>query len=165
MVSRCLVMATLLVLGMAELAAAQNRRWGTDLSIGYAGFVDEATDHYFLAGGSVRRYLTARVSVGPEIVVMSNPGELRDLNLLITGNVMYERGDPATSVAPFLIGGVGVFRGREQLAGGSFWFSDPAFTAGGGVRVRVSDALSVAGEYRIGWELHQRISATLGLRW
>jgi len=51
------------------------------------------------------------------------------------------------------------------VRGGPFWSSDPSFTAGGGVRVRVSDSLSAAAEYRIGWELHQRVSATAGFHW
>jgi hypothetical protein len=58
-----------------------------------------------------------------------------------------------------------MFWSRDQVRGGPFWSSDPSFTAGGGVRVRVSDSLSAAAEYRIGWELHQRVSATAGLHW
>jgi len=58
-----------------------------------------------------------------------------------------------------------VFAGREQFASGPFWSSDPAFTVGGGVRAAVSDRASIAGEYRFGWELHHRVTATFEWRW
>ena len=51
---------------------AQNRAWVAEGTAGYAGFVDDSTKNYWAAGGGVRRYLTPRLSVGPELVVMEN---------------------------------------------------------------------------------------------
>jgi hypothetical protein len=150
-------------------AQTQERGWEAEVAIGWAGFVDDATKQYLLAGGSVRRQVTARLSIGPEFVIMPKSDVVRDRNLMLTANVVFDAyplgGGEARRVTPFLVGGVGVFWGRDQVANGPFWFSDPAFTAGGGLHARFKERLSVAAEYRIGWELHQRISASAGFHW
>ena len=150
-------------------APAQDRGWVAEVTIGWAGFVDDATQNYLLAGGSVRRQLTPRVSIGPEFVVMSKSDAVRDRNLMLTGNVVFDAypvtGPGSRRVTPFVVGGAGMFWGRDQVRNGPFWFSDPAFTAGGGIRARVNQRVSAAAEYRIGWELHQRVSASAGFHW
>jgi outer membrane protein with beta-barrel domain len=151
------------------LALAQERGWVAEVTLGWAGFVDDATQNYLLAGASVRRHLTPRVSIGPEFVVMSKSDAVRDRNLMLTGNVVFDAyrltGPDARRVTPFVVGGAGLFWGRDQVRNGPFWFSDPAFTAGGGVRARFNERVSAAAEYRIGWELHQRVSASAGFHW
>jgi len=150
-------------------AQAQERAWVAEVTIGWAGLVDDATKHYLLAGGSVRRQITPRISIGPEFVIMTNADAVRDRNLMLTGNVVFDAypktAGEARRVTPFLVGGVGMFWGRDQVANGPFWFSDPAFTAGGGVRARINERVSASAEYRIGWELHQRVSASAGFHW
>ena len=132
--------------------SAQDRGWAADVSIGWAGLVDDATKHFLLLGGTVRQHVSPRVSVGPEFVIMSNPGLLRDRNVMLTGNVVFDA-TPEARVSAFAIGGVGMFWGREQPQDGPYWSSDPAFTAGAGVRGKVTRSVTVGGEYRIGWEL------------
>jgi len=88
---------------------------------------------------------------------MSNSDSLRDRIVMFTGNVVFDAA-PDARVSAFAIGGVGMFWGREQLRNGPYWGNDPAFTAGGGVRANVIESVAVGGEYRIGWELHQRVS-------
>ena len=150
-------------------ALAQDRGWVAEITIGWAGFVDDATQNYLLAGGNLRRQLTPRVSIGPEFVVMSKSDAVRDRNLMLTGNVVFDAypvtGPGSRRVTPFVVGGGGVFWGRDQVRNGPFWFREPAFTAGGGVRARVNERMSAAAEYRIGWELHQRVSALAGFHW
>jgi hypothetical protein len=158
-----LVIGALTVCAPAS-ARAQDRGWIADVSIGWAGFVDDATKNYLLLGGSVRRFVSPRISIGPELVVMSNGDEVRDLNVLLTGNVVFDV-SPASRVSPFAVGGGGIFWGRDQVNNGPYWSSDPAFTAGGGLRATVSDSIVAAIEYRIGWELHQRLSGSIGARW
>lgn len=143
---------------------AQDRRWVADVSVGWAGFVDDATKNYVTFGGGIRRFVAPRVSIGPEIVVMSNSNELRDLNVLLTGNAVFDA-YPDARVSPFIVGGAGMFWGRDQVVNGPYWSSDPAFTAGGGVRATINDSFAAAIEYRIGWELHQRLSGSAGIRW
>ena len=149
------------------VASAQQGPWRAEVSVGWAGFVDDATQNYLLIGGGVRRQLTPRLSIGPEFVVMRNSRLVRDLNLMLTGNVVYDFVEMTSDrrVTPFIVGGVGIFRGRDQVRHGPFWFSEAAFTAGGGVRARVTETVSAGGEYRIGWELHQRISGVLSVGW
>ena len=149
------------------VASAQDRPWRAEVTVGWAGFVDDSTQNYLLIGGSVRRQLTPRLSIGPEIVVMRNADLSRDLNLMVTGNVVYDFVATTSDrrVTPFVVGGLGIFRGRDQVRNGPFWFSDPAFTAGAGVRARITEAVSAGGEYRLGWEPHQRISGALSVAW
>ena len=143
--------------------SAQDRGWAADVSIGWAGLVDDATKNFLLLGGTVRQHVSPRVSVGPEFVIMSNPDVLRDRNVMLTGNVVFDAA-PEARVSAFAIGGVGMFWGREQLQDGPYWSSDPAFTAGAGFRGNVTRSVTVGGEYRIGWELHQRVSGFAGVR-
>jgi len=159
----------MLLLLSPSFARAQEGAWAAEVSIGYAGFVDDATKNNFLVAGGVRRHVASRVSIGPEMVLMSNPGESRDRNVLLTGNVVVDAYPTSQadmhSVTPFFVGGLGMFWGRDQVRGGPFWGRDPAFTVGGGVRARVGESMSVAAEYRLGWELHHRLSATAGFHW
>jgi opacity protein-like surface antigen len=167
MTSRIAVIVGGLLLMTPAFADAQERDWVAEITIGYAGLVDDATKNYLLTGATLRRHVTPRVSVGAEVVMMSNANLVRDRNVMLTGNVVFDVRalDRTRRVTPFLVGGVGMFWGRDLVRGGPFWSSDPAFTAGGGVRLRVSDAVSAAAEYRIGWELHQRVSASAGFHW
>lgn len=149
---------------LAAPAAAQEKRTVVDLTFGYAGFVDDATQHFSVAGGGFRHYVTPRVSIGPEFVMMFNNDTFFDRVIMLTGNVVYDVVPADRSrrrVTPFLVGGLGGFWGRQALPSGPFWGKDPAFTGGAGLRGRVTERISVAAEYRIGWELHQRITGTV----
>lgn len=145
-------------------ALAQDRGWVADVSIGWAGFVDDSTKNYLLLGGSVRRLVTPRVSIGPELVLMSNANQVRDRNVLLTGNVVFDA-SPQSRVSPFVVVGGGMFWGRDQVRDGPYWSSEPAFTAGGGVRANLGESVTAAVEYRLGWELHHRVSGSAGVRW
>ena len=159
---------TLLAFGVVVLlpvaVSAQDRGWVAEGSVGWAGLVDDATKHYLVVGGTLRRHVRPRISIGPELVIMSNSDVLRDRNVMLTGNVVFDAA-PDARVSAFAIAGLGMFWGREQLRGGPYWSSDPAFTAGGGLRARMTESIAVGGEYRIGWELHQRVSGFASVRW
>jgi hypothetical protein len=158
------VVAFGVVLLLPVAVSAQDRGWVAEGSAGWAGLVDDATKNYLLVGGTVRRHVSPWVSVGPEFVIMSNSDLLRDRIVMLTGNVVFDAA-PDARVSAFAIGGVGMFWGREQLRSGPYWSSDPAFTAGGGLRANVTESVAVGGEYRIGWELHQRVSGFASVRW
>jgi len=158
------LLAFTVVLALPVLVSAQDRGWVADVSVGWAGLVDDATKNYLSVGGTVRRHLSPRISIGPEFVIMSNSDTLRDRNIMLTGNLVFDAA-PGARVSPFAIGGVGVFWGREQLAGGPYWSNDPAFTAGGGFRAKMTESIALGAEYRIGWELHQRVSGLASVRW
>ena len=161
-----LVMATIIVsLGAATRASAQELPWVVDGSIGYAGFVDDSTKNFFVFGGALRKQVTPRISIGPELIFMDGGDSFTDRVVMLTGNVVFDfyptRGAGARTITPFLVGGVGGFWLRDQVGTGPFWSSDPAFTAGGGIRARLSERLSAVGEYRLGWELHHRLTGSV----
>ena len=148
------------------LAGAQERAWVGEGTVGYAGFVDDATKNYWVTAGGVRRYLTPRLSAGPEVVVMGNSSLVTDRHAMATGNVNLDL-FPRTGrrVTPFILGGLGMFFSRDQVRNGPFWSSDSAFTAGGGVRARIGEWIALGAEYRLGWEPHHRLTATAGFTW
>jgi hypothetical protein len=152
------------VLLVQVAVSAQDRGWVAEVSVGWAGLVDDATKNYLLVGGTVRRHASPRVSIGPEFVIMSNSDSLRDRNVMLTGNVVFDAA-PDARISAFAIGGVGMFWGREQFRDGPYWSNDPAFTAGGGLRANVTESVTAGVEYRIGWELHQRVSGLASVRW
>jgi opacity protein-like surface antigen len=158
--------ATLLLLLPAS-TTAQDNAWRADISVGWAGFVDDATQNYLVLGGGLRRYVTPRVSIGPEIVVMSNGNLVRDRNVMLTGNVTFDVFETTRDrrVVPFVVAGGGIVWMRDQVRDGPFWSSDPSFTVGGGARARLTDTVSAGAEYRLGWEPHQRITAFLSSAW
>ena len=67
------------------------------------------------------------------------------------------------SLTPFVVVGIGRFHTHESfLDNETFTASEGAFTAGGDVRGLVGQRPGV--EARVGWELHIRVSAVMGLR-
>ena len=92
----------------------------------------------------------------------------RHSHLMLTGNVTFdlvsaEDGRPPR-VTPFVVVGAGLFQTREAFSTGPFTSTEGSFTAGGGVRVSVNDRLFVAGDVRLGWETHIRISGAVGVQ-
>ncbi len=144
-------------------APAQAQGDALELPGGYAGFVDDATKHHTVAGGSARWYVRPRVSIGPEVVYMRGPNGDRDL--FVTGNVTMDLagsyGRPPR-VIPFLVVGAGLMRHSDRFGSTTFTSSEGAVTGGGGVRGWITDRVFVAGEVRVGWELHARTTATVG---
>jgi hypothetical protein len=128
---------------------------------GYAGFVDDATIDHGMLGTAVRFHVSPRVSIGPELQFMMGPDSDRDL--LLTGNVTFDMLSPGRRATPFFVVGGGLFNHRNNFGGRDFSSTEAAFTAGGGVRAWVSKRVYVASELRVGWELHYRVTGTLGV--
>jgi hypothetical protein len=117
-------------------------------------------------GGAARFYLLPRVSVGPEVAYVQDPDHS---HLIVTGNVIWDLVRPRKSrprrITPFAVLGGGLFRTRERFAGGAvFTSNEGAFTAGGGVRALVGPYVLVGVDARIGWELHTRVNAIVGVQ-
>lgn len=163
---RVLVALAVLAGPMAGAAAAQNvPAPAAELSIGWVGFADDGIVSETMVGGTVRFYLTPRVSVGPEVVYIKGSGHS---HLMVTGNVTYDvlepvRGRPRL-VTPYLVAGGGVFQTRDEFRGETFKSNEGAFTAGGGLRAVAEDRLIVGVEARVGWELHLRVNGFLGVQ-
>jgi hypothetical protein len=133
-----------------------------EASAGYAGFADEGVIHHGVIGAAGRVYLSPRLAVGPELVYMVGPG--RDRDLILTGNVTFDlrRSRPGI-VVPYLLAGAGLFQHSDQFGAQTFRSREGAFTGGAGARAWVSDRAYVAGEYRVGWELHYRVTGHVGV--
>ena len=132
---------------------------------GYAGFVDDATIDHAVIGTAARVYLTPRIAVGPEFAYMRGPRSDRDL--FLTGNLTFDvfpprRGRPAR-VTPFLLAGGGFFQHSDRFGSFDFTSYEGAFTAGGGVRGWITDRVYAFGDVRLGWELHARADAGVGI--
>jgi len=158
-------LALLLAIGVPALAQGTARpAAAAELSTGYAGFADDGTIGHGLVGGAMRVYVTPRLAVGPEFIYMVGPGDDRDI--FATGNLTFDlrsrSGPRPPRLVPYLLAGGGWFQHRDGFAGRTFRSNEGTFTAGGGVRGWLSDATYVAAEYRVGWELHYRLTGHVG---
>ena len=162
-----LAIAMVLVAVPARRVAAQERQSPAgELAAGALFFADDAVVTEGFVGGAVRFYLLPRTSVGPEIAFIDGDDHS---HLMLTGNLTFDlvrpvNGEPPP-FTPFAVVGGGVFRTRESFPNReTFTSSEGAFTAGGGVRALVGRHMFVGGEARIGWELHIRVNAIVGVR-
>jgi hypothetical protein len=151
---------------LASSAAAQERpRAAVEFAAGALFFPDDGTVTEGLVGGAARFQLSPRVSVGPEFAYVS--GEHHS-HTMLTGNVTFDLLSPVNGqprrVTPFAVVGAGIFWTREEFPAGPYTSSDPAFTAGGGLRALIGQSVFLGVEARIGWELHIRLNGLVGVR-
>jgi hypothetical protein len=135
-----------------------------ELSAGWVGFADDGVVSETLFGGALRWYFSPRLSLGPEVVHIRGGSHS---HLVTTGNVWWDllaspRG-AQRRVTPFLVAGGGGFSTRSRFVAETFTSWEGAFTAGGGVRAAASDRVTVGVDARVGWELHLRVNAVVGI--
>jgi hypothetical protein len=157
----------LMVLISGRSIAAQARAAPVaELAAGVLLFPDDGVVTEGALGGNLRFYLSPRVSIGPEVTYVSGANHS---HLMLTGNLTFDfrgpvNGEPP-AVTPFLVAGGGLFRTRQRFFNNEVFASNEgAFTAGGGVRVRVGRSVFLGGEARVGWETHLRINALVGVQ-
>jgi hypothetical protein len=159
--------ATVAMFGLAAGPASAQERPAPVAEVhgGTLLFADDSVVKENFIGGAGRFYVQPRVSIGPEIAYISGR---RHSHLMLTANLTFDLLSPVNGqprrVTPFVVAGGGLFQTREQFPGEIFTHTEGAFTAGGGVRARVGSVVTVGGEARIGWELHLRFSALVGVR-
>jgi hypothetical protein len=118
-----------------------------------------------LSGDLVRIYVLPRISLGPEIAFIRGDNHN---HVMVTGNVTFDlvtpvKGDPRL-VTPFVVVGAGLFQTHESfLDNETFTSSEGAFTAGSGVRGLIGERMLLGVEARVGWELHVRVNAIVGV--
>jgi hypothetical protein len=158
------LLATWMV-GSGEARAQTRRPVAVEVTGGWAGFVDDATIEQAVFGAGARVPLGRRLSVGPEIVYMV--GSTSDRNAFVLGSLWVDLGPaPETArVVPYVVVGAGYMRHSHRFPSGRFASGEGAFTAGGGARVHVSDRVYLGADARIGWELHLRATAHVGVTW
>lgn len=145
-------------------AGAQTRPVAVEGVVGWAGFVDDATDHHTLVGASVRLPIGRRISVGPEVFVASGSSD-RDTFVLGSLWVDLVRSPETARVVPYFVVGGGYMRHSQRFGSQRFVTGEGSFTGGGGVRAHLTDRFYVGGDVRIGWELHVRTTAHVGVTW
>jgi Outer membrane protein beta-barrel domain len=162
------VMIALPVLLFALSASAEEHpRPAVELAAGALLFADDGVVKEGFVGGTARFYVLPRISIGPEIAYIQ--GE-RHHHVMLTGNLTFDFLDPLSggrprSLTPYAVVGAGVFQTKQQFPNNdTFTSSEGAFTAGGGVRARVGNAVTVGAEARVGWELHLRVNGTIGIQ-
>ncbi len=151
--------------GEARAQARSPRPVAVEATGGWAGFVDDATIEQAVFGVSGRVPLGRRLSVGPEIVHMI--GATTDRNTFVLGSLWIDLGPtPETArVVPYVVVGAGYMHHSHRFPNGRFTSGEGSFTAGGGARVHVTHRVYVGGDVRIGWELHLRTTAHVGVTW
>jgi hypothetical protein len=150
------------VLVAGDAGAQSARGVAVEGTVGWAGYVDDATIEHTLVGAGVRFPVLERLSVGPEIIYSNGPDPQRNIQLL--GSVWFDlvRTTAETRVVPYLVAGAGFQRQRDVVAYDS---GEGAFAAGGGARVHLRDRVYVGADVRVGWELHLRTAAYVGVTW
>jgi hypothetical protein len=152
------------VWGSGDASAQAPRPIAIEATAGWAGFVDDATRHHTLVGVGARVPVGRRISVGPEVFLTNGSTEH---DLFVLGSVWIDLG-PSPEVAPvvpYVVLGAGYMRHDQRFGRQRFISGEGSFSAGGGVRARVSDRVYVGGDVRIGWELHLRAAGHVGVTW
>jgi hypothetical protein len=157
------IVAALSLFGFAAAGSAQEAasRVAVDFSGGYAGFADESLiGHGTFGAGFVWR-VTPRLSVGPEAVFMNGPKGDRDV--FLTGKLVFDF-LPSRLISPYVVADGGAMLHADRFVTGSYWSQEGAVSGGGGVRFNLAPNLSIAPEFRIGWEPHLRVGAVVTWR-
>lgn len=152
-----------LLLMLAAVAFAEQR--GTveaKGSLGLTSFVDESANNHLQTGGSVRLYLTSRLSLEPEFQYLRGSAGHHDVVFLPNVNWDFRSGK---RIVPYATAGVGWMQSSFRLGGprgSSFrtnqWYGE----FGGGAKIRFSPGWYVAPEFRVGTELNARANVAIG---
>jgi len=123
-----------------------------------------------LVGGAVRAYVTKRLSIEPEYLYLRRSEN--DQDNLVQMNVAFDFTDPTKRFVPYGIAGAGVLHNRGRVFGSDFVTGAPfvreiSFTtwtasAGGGVKIYLTDRLFVSPEFRLGREPTVRATINVG---
>ncbi|MEO5922445.1 MAG: outer membrane beta-barrel protein [Bryobacteraceae bacterium] len=126
-------------------------------SIGSTSFIDD--ENHLQTGGSVRIYLTRRISVEPEFQYLRGSGGHYDTILIPNVNWDFRS---ATRVVPYLTGGVGWMHSADRTRFFNFNHNQVLVQVGGGVKFWLSKRWYIAPEIRVGSELHARANVAIG---
>ncbi|HEU4835812.1 MAG TPA: outer membrane beta-barrel protein [Pyrinomonadaceae bacterium] len=123
-----------------------------------------------LVGGAVRAYVTKRISIEPEYLYLRRSKD--DQDHLGQISVAYDVTDPTKRAVAYVIGGAGVLHNRGRVFGADFVTREPfvreiefttwTLSAGGGVKIFVTDRLFVSPELRVGREPTVRATINVG---
>lgn len=155
----------------AEPALAQTGgRLAFEALTGHSGYVDEVWDNRLLVGGEVRKWVTPRFAIGPELTYQVGVEDASEL--IVTATMTYDLPrKPSRRVAFFLVGAAGVSRRTARVGRGpgtttlaDYVSHELTASAGIGGRVRVGRGVFAAADARVGWEPERRVTLSLGWR-
>ena len=154
----------LLVTFPAKVIAQDRPGPAAEFSAGWVGFADDGVVSERAVGGTVRWYVSPRVSIGPEVLFIEGSNHS---HFVLTANVTADLLSPVNSklraITPFVVAGGGLFQTRESFRQGPFTSTEGAFTVGGGVRALAGEHVTFGVDSRIGWELHVRVNGFVGV--
>lgn len=170
---RSLAAAAIVVLACFLQASAQQEltppKSEIKATVGASGFGDDNLPHSVF-GGSVRLYVTRRLSVEPEFLYMYHSSN--DQDYIVQPNLAFDLREPTKRVVPYVIAGVGAIHHRGRFFGFDFVTGAPrtfdtsgttwTVSAGAGVKVFVTDRIFVSPEARIGREPNIRGTISVG---
>jgi len=123
-----------------------------------------------VVGGAVRAYVTKRLSIEPEYLYLRHSDN--DQDQLVQPNVAFDFTDPTKRFVVYGIAGVGVLHHKGRFFGNDFVTGAPrvfdtSFTtwtasAGGGVKVFLTNRLFISPEVRVGREPTVRATINVG---
>ena len=135
---------------------------------GSATFGDDI--EHKVVGGAVRVYVTKRISIEPEFLYMRNGAD--DEDFIVQPNVAFDLTDPTKRFVAYAIGGAGVLHHKGRFFGNDFTTGAPLVfdksvttwtaSAGGGVKIFLTNRLFVSPEFRLGSEPTVRATVNVG---
>ena len=168
---QCLAVVVFLVACVTPLSAQQQlTRPKVEGKVIFGSAVFGEDLEHTLVGGAVRAYVTKRLSIEPEYLYLRRSED--DQDHLVQMNVAFDFTDPRKRLVPYVIGGAGVLHNRGRVFGSDFVTRAPfvreiSFTtwtasAGGGVKIFLTNRLFVSPELRVGREPTVRATINVG---
>jgi len=128
-------------------------------SVLFEGDGDEDIEHKAV-GAALRVYVTKRLSFEPEYLYMRHSDN--DQDHIIQPNIAYDFTDPTNRLVAYGIAGAGVLYHKDSLFGRERSVSTWTLSAGGGLKVFLTNRLFVSPEFRVGREPSFRATINVG---
>ena len=126
-------------------------------TFGLTSVVDDGA--HILVGGSLRVYVSSRLGIEPELMLLNGPNSDRDVTFI--PHVTYDFGD-SLRVRPYAIGGIGVLHHTNKFLGVSFSNNEWTMSAGAGAKFFLNNRLFLAPELRLGYKPIFRAAIGIG---
>jgi len=126
----------------------------------FGGVVFEPELDHTAVGGAVRVYVTKRLSIEPEFLYMRNGAD--DQDYIVQPNVAFDITDPTKRFVAYAIGGAGVLHHKGRSSGFDRSVTTWTASAGGGVKIFLTNRLFVSPEFRLGSEPTVRATVNVG---
>ena len=161
-VATAMLLALLTTVG-SPARAEERPAPAVDLGAAWVGFADDGIASEPAFAGAFRWYVSPRLAVGPEVLYTHGD---HHSHLALTGNVTWDLLSEGRRprVIPFVVVGAGLFQTHETFFDDAVTSSEGAFTAGGGIRMRIGDRFGAGVDARVGWETHMRIGGFAAIR-